>query len=147
MPRQTRKVINQKRRHIKGGASGTIVCIVHMNGCHFCDELMLHKDDISGKTKWEQVKEKLDGKCEVKDYEQTRDNDDIKELQEKNGLVVNGYPTIFKLENGKIVFFEEPREVDNIVKWAQESSIQRGGRKKGKRSNKTNKKPKKQNKQ
>lgn len=121
----------------KGGRTPeTEVCVVHAVWCGHCKALMETPDE-TGKTKWQQVKEKLDGKCIVKDYEQTENKTDIEDL-EKKGLSVRGYPTIFKIKNGKIEDFTENPDVDAIVNWAMKDKEMMGGRKK-KRVQKTNK--------
>jgi hypothetical protein len=94
------------------------------------------KDD--GKSIWQEAKEKIGDKCVVKEYEESENSKEIEDLKSK-GVSVDGYPTIFKMDNGEVKYFSGDRKAEEIYKFAvgEESSmenkpIQMGGKRKRK---------------
>jgi hypothetical protein len=85
-----------------------------------------------GTSIWEEAKALIGDKCEVKEYEESKNKDDIETLQQKKGVAVNGYPTIFKIENGDVSYFTGDRTADEIYEFAV-GSEQKGGKRKGRK--------------
>ena len=140
--RVTFKIPLIKRRKMQGGADEEKkTCIVHAAWCGHCKAIMEPKED--GKSIWEEAKEKIGSKCIVEEYEETKDETKIADLKnEYADLSIDGFPTIFKINNGKIEYFKDKPTADGIYNFAigeQASSnedmlsIQNGGKRKSKR--------------
>jgi len=138
--RVTFKIPLVKRRRIKGGSvepdSSKMTCVIHAAWCGHCQSLMEPKDD--GKSIWQEAKEKIGDKCIVKEYEESENSKEIEDLKSK-GVNVDGYPTIFKMDNGNTQYFKGDRTADEIYKFAvgegatsNNKPIQMGGKRKRK---------------
>ena len=100
--------------------SGKVVGLIHATWCGHCQTLM---------PIWEEVKKKLPT-INFKDTESKNVTIDIPEINHliKTGgpLQAEGYPTIYKIVDGKLSYFEKERTEDNIINWINETS---GGKK------------------
>lgn len=104
-----------------------IMCKVYSNGCGHCIRLA---------PKWEQMKTILGDKVAVKDIEDVNMDSDLKKLKEEYGIAedikVDGYPTIFRIENG-VSYYGGNREPKDMANWAisgKSQPVLRGGAKK-----------------
>ena len=142
MKKQTRRVSKSKNQKMVGGNAqkdeSKTLCIVHAVWCGHCQAMMEQKNE-DGKTLWELIKEKIGDKCQMNDYEESENKEKIETLKTEKGLVVDGFPTIFKLVNDKIEYYQGSRDVDSIVNWTlgnesinSEEIIQKGGKRRRK---------------
>jgi len=104
-----------KRKFI--GESKTVIGKIYANWCGYCQ--MMQND-------WEKMKTDLakGGSFEIFDIEQKNEKDGINNVNEKYlkksltkvGLQ-GGYPTLFKIKNGKLSYFNGERTYDAMKKW------------------------------
>jgi hypothetical protein len=135
--RVTFKLPLLRMRKIKGGdgepSDDKMTCIIHAAWCTHCQAVMEPRND--GKSVWQKAKELIGDKCVVNEYEEIANSNDIDDLKEK-GVNVDGYPTIFKMENGVITYMKEAPTPEGIYKFAtgKEASVpnQEGGKRKRK---------------
>ena len=91
--------------------SGIVVGKLYMNGCIHCDSLV---------EPWNQMEKKIGKMVEVIDIE-SRDLDT--KLEKINAefktdvSVQGGFPTIFKIQNGKVEYYEGERTAPELIKW------------------------------
>lgn len=143
MKKQTKRVGKSKNQKIVGGnvqgEESKALCVVHAVWCGHCQAMMEQKNE-DGKTLWELIKEKIGDKCQLNDYEESKNKEEIEKLKTEKGLVVDGFPTIFKIINDKIEYYQGSRDADSIVNWVQgnestknEEIIQKGGKRRRKK--------------
>ena len=112
-----------------------VVGKLYMNGCGHCESL---------KEPWSQMESKIGGKIKVEKIESAEMDDRLLKLNKEHGsdvAVQGGYPTIFKIKNKKVEYYNGERTAPALIKWANEST---GGKRRTKRNkrNKRNKKTK-----
>ena len=90
--------------------SPIIVGKVYADWCGHCQTL---------KPKWEQLKEILPkGRVQTIEIEETETDKRAKfEKKYKKTINMRGYPTIFKMVNGKIEYYSGPREPEDMKRW------------------------------
>lgn len=143
MKKQTKCLGKSRNKKMTGGNvkedKSKDLCIVHAAWCGHCKAMMEEKNEDK-KTTWELIKEKIGDKCQTKDYEESKNKEEIEKLKTEKGLVVDGFPTIFKVINNKIEYYQGSRDADSIVNWAlgnesinNEEIIQKGGKRRRKK--------------
>jgi hypothetical protein len=73
---------------------------------------------------WEDMKLELEqGKFEIVDIESQEEAAKIAEFKEKYGieLTSKGYPTIFKIVDGKQINYDGDRDLNSLLLWANGS--------------------------
>jgi thiol-disulfide isomerase/thioredoxin len=105
-----------KKRRTQKNAPKIIVGKIYANWCGHCKAL---------KPEWKKmrkiVKGKSAGKCvQVVDISEDKMDVKLAKLNETHGvqIVANGYPTLFKLVNGKVEYYEGSREALPLAEWA-----------------------------
>jgi thiol-disulfide isomerase/thioredoxin len=90
--------------------SPIIIGKVYADWCGYCQAL---------KPKWEQLKKILPkGRVQTVEIEETEtDKRSQFEKKHKKTINVSGYPTIFKIVNGKIEYYSGPREPEDMKRW------------------------------
>ena len=116
-----------------------VVGKLYMNGCGHCESL---------KEPWSQMESKIGGKIKVEKIE-SGEMGRLEELNKEHGsdvAVQGGYPTIFKIKNKKVEYYNGERTAPALIKWAngnQQSTKKSGGKRRRKtHKNKRNKKSK-----
>jgi thiol-disulfide isomerase/thioredoxin len=99
------------------GRSKTVVGKIYANWCGYCQ--MMQND-------WEKMKTDLakGGSFEIMDIEQKNEVDHVNAVNEKylkksvtKVALQGGYPTVFKIKNGKLSYFNGERTYDAMKKW------------------------------
>ncbi len=101
----------------------TIVGKLYMKGCPHCDNL---------EKPWDEMKKKIKNFIKVVDFNPNQ-MDGLEKLNKKhktNVSVQDGYPTIFKIENGKVDYYNGMRTTNELVKWAKNKFYKKGGKSK-----------------
>lgn len=90
--------------------SPIIIGKVYADWCGHCQAL---------KPKWEKLKEILPkGRVQTVEIEETETDKRAQfEKTHKKTINVSGYPTIFKIVNGKIEYYSGPREPEDMKRW------------------------------
>jgi thiol-disulfide isomerase/thioredoxin len=90
--------------------SPIIVGKVYADWCGHCQAL---------KPKWEQLKRILPkGRVQTVEIEEAETDKRAQfEKTHKKTINVSGYPTIFKIVNGKIEYYTGPREPEDMKRW------------------------------
>jgi hypothetical protein len=90
--------------------SPIIIGKVYADWCGYCQAL---------KPKWEQLKRILPkGRVQTVEIEETETDKRAQfEKTHKKTINVSGYPTIFKIVNGKIEYYTGPREPEDMKRW------------------------------
>jgi len=90
--------------------SPIIIGKVYADWCGYCQAL---------KPKWEQLKRILPkGRVQTVEIEETETDKRAQfEKKHKKTINVNGYPTIFKIVDGKIEYYSGPREPEDMKRW------------------------------
>ena len=112
-----------------------VVGKLYMNGCGHCESL---------KEPWSEMESKIGGKIKVEKIESAEMDDRLAKLNKKHGsdvAIQGGYPTIFKIKNKKVEYYNGERTAPALIKWANQSTGGKRRTKKNKR-NKRNKKSK-----
>jgi hypothetical protein len=110
-----------------------VVGKLYMNECSHCK--MLEKP-------WSQMEHKIGGKIKVEKIESAEIEDRLAKLnQEYNSdvAVQGGFPTIFKIKNQKVEYYNGERTAPALIKWAtknQGNTKKYGGKKRRKTSKK-----------
>jgi len=124
--RVTFKLPLLRRRKIKGGdgepGDDKMTCVIHAAWCGHCQALMEPGED--GKSVWQKAKELIGDKCVVNEYEESANSNEIDGLKEK-GVNVDGYPTIFKMENGVVSYMTGDRTPEGIYQFATEKGTEK----------------------
>ena len=111
--------------------------LVYAEWCGHCQSL---------KPIWKQLKHSLSSKkkfniFELEDSDKNKDTK-LKSVSKKiNGgsLQVNGFPTLFKISNGKVEYYNGERSLDALLKWANRTFTY-GGKTRKNRSNRMSRK-------
>lgn len=88
-----------------------IAGLVYARWCPHCHSLMPH---------WEQMKNKIGSNCKVVeiedgDYDKQHKINELSDMiHGDNQLEIQGYPTLFKINNGKIDYYNGMRDVDSM---------------------------------
>ena len=104
-----------------------VVGKLYMNGCGHCESL---------KEPWSQMESKIGGKIKVEKIESAEMDDRLLKLNKEHGsdvAVQGGYPTIFKIKNKKVEYYNGERTAPALIKWANQST----GGKRTKRTKRT----------
>ena len=90
--------------------SPIIIGKVYADWCGHCQAL---------KPKWEQLKKILPkGRVQTVEIEEAETDKRAQfEKTHKKTINVSGYPTIFKIVNGKIEYYSGPREPEDMKRW------------------------------
>lgn len=112
-----------------------VVGKLYMNGCGHCESL---------EKPWSEMESKIGGKIKVEKIESAEMDDRLVKLNKKHSsdvAVQGGYPTIFKIQNKKVEYYNGERTAPALIKWAngKEST---GGKRRTKRNKKTKTKTK-----
>ena len=112
---------NKSRKFVAGSNNKIIVGKIYAEWCGFCQ--MMEND-------WDNLKRNLgkNKKIEfVDDIEQKNETVDVNNVNEKylkkspvKLSLQGGYPTIFKIKNGKLSYFNGERTYDAMKKWCLE---------------------------
>ena len=116
--RTTKNNKQHLKRKIRGGDNTTepiVVGLVYANWCPHCTEM---------KPKWNKMKTELQGDNHYNVIEIEADQPDkqerIAELEKKlNGKTIDaaGYPTIFKINNGEVEYYDGERSANEMKSW------------------------------
>jgi thiol-disulfide isomerase/thioredoxin len=107
-----------------GGSKQVFVGRLHAIWCIHCKSL---------KPEWAKMKKilsKTKGKYRFVSIEQSKEAHDLERLNKYLGLVEDenkvqmkeGYPTIFKVVDGVVEYYNGPRMTQNLVNWVKETS-------------------------
>lgn len=99
----------------------TVVGIVHARWCGHCKHLM-DSPSSGEKSIWEKTKDAIGNKASIVEIEESEMQHKIPEVNQMHGvqLSVEGFPTIFKIKNGKLhTDFSGERNHENLAKWAK----------------------------
>uniref|UniRef100_A0A6C0DR85 Thioredoxin domain-containing protein n=1 Tax=viral metagenome TaxID=1070528 RepID=A0A6C0DR85_9ZZZZ len=124
-----------------------IVGVIHAEWCGHCQQLM---------PEWKKLEDEYENNNKVKimklEASESNKADELNKLnsQIKGGKKVeeNGYPTIFMIKGGNLLYNEKDRSVDGLRDWiqsnlspspAQKKPIQGGGKKRTRRNRKSRK--------
>lgn len=105
-----------------------VVGKLYMNGCGHCESL---------KEPWSKMESKIGGKIKVEKIESAEMEDRLAKLNKEHDsdvAIQGGYPTIFKIKNKKVEYYNGERTADALIKWAKEST---GGKRRTKRTKRT----------
>lgn len=97
---------------------------LHADWCIHCKSL---------KPEWAKMKKilsKIQGKYRFVSIEQSKEAQDLERLNKYLGIVEDdkkvqmkeGYPTIFKVVDGVVEYYNGPRMTQNLVNWVKETS-------------------------
>jgi hypothetical protein len=118
-----------------GSSKQIFVGRLHANWCIHCKSL---------KPEWAKMKKilsKTKGKYRFVSIEQSKEAHDLERLNKYLGLVEDekkvrmkeGYPTIFKVVDGVVEYYNGPRMTQNLVNWVKETTGGTRKRRTGKR--------------
>ena len=118
-----------------GGSKQIFVGRLHATWCIHCKSL---------KPEWAKMKKilsKTKGKYRFVSIEQSKEARDLERLNKYLGLVEDdkkvqmkeGYPTIFKVVDGVVEYYNGPRMTQNLVNWVKETTGGTRKRRTGKR--------------
>ena len=112
-----------------------VVGKLYMNGCGHCESL---------EKPWSEMERTIGGKIKVEKIESAEIDDRLVKLNKEHDsdvAIQGGYPTIFKIKNKKVEYYNGERTAPALIKWAEKST---GGKRRTKRNkrNKRNKKTK-----
>ena len=107
-----------------GGSKQIFVGRLHANWCIHCKSL---------KPEWAKMKKILSetkGKYRFVSIEQSKEAHDLERLNKYLGIVEDdkkvqmkeGYPTIFKVVDGVVEYYNGPRMTQNMVNWVKETT-------------------------
>jgi thiol-disulfide isomerase/thioredoxin len=92
--------------------SNIIVCKVYADWCGAC---------TAAKPEWDKMTKKLHKKKNVNvfEIEEKQIEPKLKELEKAHNVKIDvtGYPTIFKISNGKLSYYEKERSADKMSEW------------------------------
>ena len=92
--------------------SKTVVGKLYMIGCGHCDAL---------EEPWNQMKKKVNKKVIVAGDIEAAQTNELNELNKQHGAnvaVQGGYPTIYKIVDGKVEYYNGERTAAKLVSWA-----------------------------
>lgn len=107
-----------------GSSKQIFVGRLHANWCIHCKSL---------KSEWAKMKKilsKTKGKYKFVSIEQSKEARDLERLNKYLGIVEDekkvqmkeGYPTIFKVVDGVVEYYNGPRMTQNLVNWVKETT-------------------------
>ena len=107
-----------------GSSKQIFVGRLHANWCIHCKSL---------KPEWAKMKKilsKTNGKYRFVSIEQSKEAHDLERLNKYLGIVEDdkkvqmkeGYPTIFKVVDGVVEYYNGPRMTQNLVNWVKETT-------------------------
>jgi thioredoxin-like negative regulator of GroEL len=119
-PRKT--AIKRRKSHQKGGfrktrkhtKSAITVGLIYANWCGHCQAL---------KPEWRKMKRGLHGKnchyLEIEDSDPHKDRKmaHVNSRLKMGKLEVNGYPTVFRIKDGKIEYYQGDRSASAMAQW------------------------------
>lgn len=86
-----------------------IIVLVYASWCGHCEQL---------KPEWEKMKLSVSSALNIIEIEESEKEQLEKYKQMNPSLVINGYPTIFKIHsNGHVEYFNGERDAANLKKW------------------------------
>lgn len=102
----------QKKQH-----KPTIVGLIHANWCGHCQTLMPVWEEMVKSMKGNKMFHivKIESSDADKDARMAHINSKISKDSPK--LQANGFPTIFKVKNGKLEYYDKERQSDAMRKW------------------------------
>lgn len=115
--RNNKKTRNNRLRHYYGDktTNNKVIGKIYSNGCGHC---------VSLAPLWEEIKQNLDKSIIVKDIEATNMDTELATLNNTylNGKTQQvslqvGYPTIYKIDNGNVSYYEGMRETEAMKMW------------------------------
>lgn len=125
--RKTRNM--RKRRRLTGrlqpskkNSPPIILGIVHAKWCGYCKKIM-DAPSTGDKSIWQKTKDAIGNMATTVEIEESEIGTKLKELNAKYGvnIAVNGFPTIFKIKNGKLhTDFMGERTPESLSKWVKE---------------------------
>ncbi len=117
--KSARRKAHKKRSRITKKKQGKpiIVGLIHATWCGHCQTLMPIWDEMvktmKGNKKFHIVK--IEASDANKDARMAHINSKLSKDSLK--LEASAFPTIFKVKNGKLEYYEQPREADLMHKW------------------------------
>lgn len=111
----------------------TIVGKLYADWCGHCSALV---------TPWNDMEKKVGKEVDVVSFEETKDKNKLAEFQKKHKVAVQeGYPTLFRIDGGKISYYNGGRDTTSLINWALNKKTVGG--KSRRRINKRNKRTRK----
>ena len=115
--------------------SNQIFGLIHAKWCGHCQMLM---------PEWEKMRKMMGENHDIREIEDGDQDKDqkISEINTKitgdKKLSINGFPTIFKVENGELHMYPGERKAEKMKDWflGSESKKQKGGKTRRRKSNK-----------
>lgn len=120
-PKQKRNKKQTKSRRHRGGKRGgngnlgKVVGKIYSKGCSHCVELKIPWDDLTTSLKEKVV---------FKDIEASKMDDELETLNntylngsEQKVSLQQGFPTIYKIDNGKVSYYDGIREIEPMKSW------------------------------
>ena len=113
-----------KKKSIKGGTKKhiktqkpIIVGLIHANWCGHCQTLMPVWEEMVKSMKGNKIFHivKIESSDADKDSRMAHINSKLSMGSPK--LEANGFPTIFKVKNGKLEYYDKERQADAMRKW------------------------------
>ena len=120
--RRSRGCSRKIRKTVKTGRPVVTVGLIYANWCGHCNAL---------KPEWKKMKQGLRGtNCQYLEIEDADPHKDRKiahvNSRLKGGkLVANGYPTVFKINNGKLEYYQGERTAPALQQWFKGGGGQR----------------------
>lgn len=101
-----------KSRRYNGGAEKKEIILFHADWCGFCKDFM---------STWDSLKNKLKGGAiEMREVEASKLNEELPKIKEKVGgqnIEISGYPTLAKIQGGKLSLFKGDRTEEKVEAW------------------------------
>jgi glutaredoxin len=129
-----------KRRTVRGNPKTLVIGKVYANWCGHCKDL---------KTEWSHMKGIIKKRKHGVEYVEIEENEIAKKgayLKQKYGVEVNvaGYPTIFKVQNGHLDYYNGERSAEKLAEWylagnAHNRRFFRGGKTRRRQTRRTKK--------
>ena len=102
--------LNRKKETFKDVKTETALILYYSPGCGYCHMFMNGKKS-NEKSDWSKVKHELRQKIKI--HEVNCKNEDC--------LDIPGYPSIVLVKDQKRIFFNDPRTVENIIKFVEKN--------------------------
>ena len=112
---KTKRNFNKKPKKVNLVTAG----LIYAEWCGHCQALKPH---------WYKMKKNMKNKKKSPNFIEIEDSDQLKQkkiddINNKLGeqkLVINGFPTVFKIKGGQIEYYEGQRDADSLSKWYSE---------------------------